>query len=100
MSGKMPVSALYLTASGKVTNEACLVYGFVLSARDGDKAAYVYDAREEDAGQLRFALRPREKTTLPVLFPCPVTFHRGLYVKFDGDTNEVTVLWAPIPMIE
>jgi len=100
MSAQLAISAEYVTASRAVSNDACLFFGVVTSARDANKPMYVFDSREEDSGQLRFVFRSPEDTSIVALLPVPVMMYRGLYVKLDGDTNEVTVLWAPIPVNE
>lgn len=85
----------YLDASGLVTGDLCLVWGFIVYPSASGGYASVYDGLDTASGRLFGVLRCGVQGSTSFLFLKPVHFDRGLYIDFTSNITGVTVLWEP-----
>lgn len=96
MESSYLISFTRLTASGIVSHKRCIFYG-ILVAPDGTNNSYadVYDG--DNTGARKFGrYRCVSTTSKTHNMPGPVEFQFGLYVDFESNLSECTVLWRPL----
>ncbi len=91
----IPVGYTRLTASDKITPDACLFYGLIQLDAVAAAAVTVYDGRDASSGRLvgTFAVGAGDSKVRSL--PAPLYLANGLYVALAANVTEVTVFWLP-----
>ncbi len=96
MKSPSSISFTRLTASGVVTHKPCHFYGIIV-VPDGSNASYadVYDGDNANARKFTRYRCPGSQSRIHNM-PAAVEFQYGLYIEFESNLSECTVLWAPL----
>jgi len=69
-----------------------VIYGIVVSATNTRTVLLVYDG-EDTAGDLLLRVAVPLRDTIPVNFPWPLPYQKGLYVAVDSGIGGFTILF-------
>lgn len=86
-----------LTVSGEVARGPTDFYGLIIQATGTYETLTVYACPDENTMYLFDTFVNRWKGSNPYLFPKPVYFDEGLYIKITGAITSVLVFFRDLP---
>lgn len=85
-----------LTTSGIVTRQPAFLCCAILTANSAGDHIEIYEGRDATSGRKIFMLEALENRSVSFNFTSPVLCQRGIYVYFDDDKCEATIIFTPV----
>lgn len=93
-------SIIPLTASGPATRDPAYLLGFIVTPKQADGYAQIYEGQGKGTGRKLFCIHAGARRTRSVILPAPVPCERGIYVDFTADVLDAAVIYRPFSPIE
>ena len=86
-----------LATGDQVINKGqTLLYGLLLSSKNGEGEASIYEGLDTTSGRLIFKFVESDEPIIDINFDQPLRLERGLYVDFGSKMNAILFRWLPL----
>lgn len=86
----------YLTGDTLVTALPVALHAVVIHTTAAGAHANVYEGQDVSSGRLIIAVAGPANQSRPINFDPPILCERGLYVDFETNVEDVTVVYSPL----
>lgn len=85
-----------MTASGIITRQPSFLCCVILTADESGDYIELYEGKDATSGRKILTLKALVNRSVAFNFTSPVLCQRGLYIHFEDDKCEATVIFTPV----